>query len=68
MPPVFTARPPWLGPDLQTLRNTLRPPRPRLERFPAERYVHIGDTDVDKHFAQAADFEFFWSHEFDVTD
>lgn len=27
MPPVFSARPPWLGPDLQTVRNLLRPPR-----------------------------------------
>lgn len=27
MPPTFTARAPWLGPDLQTLRNMLRPPR-----------------------------------------
>jgi hypothetical protein len=35
-------------------------------RFPADRYVHIGDTDVDAHFARAADFEFFWSHEFAV--
>ena len=35
------------------------------ERFPADRYVHIGDTDVDAHFARAAGFEFYWSHEFD---
>lgn len=34
------------------------------ERFRAARYVHIGDTDVDAHFARVADFEFFWSHEF----
>jgi hypothetical protein len=39
MSPAFSARPPWLGPDLQTLRNTLRPPRPALERFAAERLV-----------------------------
>jgi len=38
------------------------------ERFRADRYIHIGDTDVDRHFALAADFEFFWSHEFDVTE
>ncbi|MFN8640190.1 MAG: alpha/beta fold hydrolase [Candidatus Binatia bacterium] len=37
MSPRFAARPPWLGPDLQTVRNLLRPPRPRLERFAAER-------------------------------
>jgi hypothetical protein len=38
------------------------------ERFPADRYVHIGDTDVDAHFAKVAGFDFFWSHQFDVTD
>jgi len=38
------------------------------DRFPAARYVHIGDTDVDAHFAKAAGFDFYWSHEFDVTD
>ncbi len=38
------------------------------ERFPAERYVHIGDTDVDRHFAKVAGFEFYWSHEFDAPD
>jgi predicted alpha/beta-fold hydrolase len=27
MSPTFSARLPWLGPDLQTLRNMLRPPR-----------------------------------------
>lgn len=29
-------------------------------RFPAERYVHIGDTEVDEHFARAAGFEFYF--------
>jgi phosphoglycolate phosphatase-like HAD superfamily hydrolase len=38
------------------------------ERFTAPRYVHIGDTDVDAHFAKAAGFDFYWSHEFDWTD
>ncbi|HEY7135687.1 MAG TPA: HAD family hydrolase [Acidimicrobiia bacterium] len=28
-------------------------------RFLAERYVHIGDTVVDEHFALAAGFEYF---------
>lgn len=27
MSSTFSARPPWIGPDLQTLRNVLRPPR-----------------------------------------
>jgi len=55
------------GVDVQFVGGKHHLPEVR-ERFPAERYVHIGDTDVDKHFAGAADFEFFWSHEFDVTD
>jgi hydroxymethylpyrimidine pyrophosphatase-like HAD family hydrolase len=29
------------------------------DRFAAHRYVHIGDTVVDEHFALAAGFEFF---------
>jgi hypothetical protein len=28
-------------------------------RFAADRYVHIGDTVVDEHFAREAGFEFF---------
>jgi len=28
------------------------------ERFLAHRYVHIGDTDVDRHFAKRSGFEF----------
>lgn len=28
-------------------------------RFTADRYVHIGDTVVDEHYALAAGFEFF---------
>jgi hypothetical protein len=33
-------------------------------RFPAEdRYVHIGDRDLDQQFAEQAGFEFFWDHE-----
>jgi len=30
------------------------------QRFDAGRYVHIGDTDVDEHFARQAGFEFVW--------
>ena len=29
-----------------------------VERFAAQRYVHIGDTHVDKHYALLAGFEF----------
>ena len=28
------------------------------ERFPADRHVHVGDTDVDRHYAVLAGFEF----------
>jgi phosphoglycolate phosphatase-like HAD superfamily hydrolase len=39
-------------------------------RFPARRYVHIGDTDVDRHFARLAGFDFFHVNELpaDGTD
>lgn len=41
--PRFAARPPWLGPDLQTLRNWLRPPAP----LAGERVMlPLGDGDV----------------------
>ena len=29
------------------------------ERFPAQRYVHIGDTEVDRYYAKRAGFEFY---------
>ncbi len=35
--PPFRPRAPWWGPDLQTLRNFLSPPRPDLDRFAARR-------------------------------
>jgi hypothetical protein len=31
------------------------------ERFLADHYVHIGDTDVDEHYARLAGFEFLWA-------
>jgi len=36
------------------------------ERFPADRYVHIGDTEIDRHYATVAGFAFYWSYEFDT--
>jgi phosphoglycolate phosphatase-like HAD superfamily hydrolase len=33
------------------------------ERFQADRYVHIGDRDLDQQFAEQAGFEFLWDHE-----
>ncbi|HSP99481.1 MAG TPA: alpha/beta fold hydrolase [Candidatus Dormibacteraeota bacterium] len=49
MLPAFTARPPWLGPDLQTLRNTLRPPRPQLAQFTGERLeLALADGSGDR--------------------
>lgn len=32
-------------------------------RFEAEDYVHIGDRDLDKQYAEQAGFRFFWAHE-----
>ena len=29
-------------------------------RFPADKYYHIGDTDLDRQFALAAGFHFIW--------
>lgn len=37
--PPFRPRPPWLGPDLQTLRNTVRPPTPNLAAYASERLL-----------------------------
>ena len=31
------------------------------EQFACERFVHIGDTHVDAHFAELAGFEFFFA-------
>lgn len=33
------------------------------KKFAAERYVHIGDRDLDRQFAERAGFDFFWAHE-----
>jgi predicted alpha/beta-fold hydrolase len=35
--PAFRPRPPWLGPDLQTLRNVIAPPRLDLRRYASTR-------------------------------
>src|SRR3954447_25922631 len=35
--PPFRARIPWLGGDLQTMRNFLVKPKPPIEQWPAER-------------------------------
>ena len=34
------------------------------DRFVADHYVHIGDTDVDEHYARLAGFEFVWVTDF----
>jgi hypothetical protein len=44
-------------PDFVVVKNQLNSLR---ERFPFERSVHIGDTDVDAHFAKLAGFEFIF--------
>jgi predicted alpha/beta-fold hydrolase len=46
--PPFEPRPGWRGPDLQTLRNTLRPPRPAPADAPWQRLtlpLHDGSGD-----------------------
>jgi hypothetical protein len=32
-------------------------------RFVAEKYLHIGDRDLDQQLAEQAGFEFLWDHE-----
>jgi hypothetical protein len=32
-------------------------------RFQAERYVHIGDRDIDQQLAEQVGFHFWWEHE-----
>ena len=32
-------------------------------RFEAEQYIHIGDRDLDKQFAEKAGFHFLWAGE-----
>jgi len=34
-------------------------------QFEASRYIHIGDTDVDRYYAEAAGFEFLHVEELD---
>ena len=47
--PPFRPRLPWLGPDLQTLRNTVAPPRPPLLSYPVERLlVPLADGSGDR--------------------
>jgi predicted alpha/beta-fold hydrolase len=47
--PPFTPRWPWIGPDLQTLRNRLSPVRADLSRWPAERLMlELADGSGDK--------------------
>ena len=33
------------------------------ERFQADKYLHIGDRDLDRQLAEQAGFEFLWDHE-----
>ena len=42
-------------PDFTVLKHRLADVR---ARFPAQAYYHIGDTDVDEHYAIRAGFEF----------
>jgi hypothetical protein len=42
-------------PDFTVLKHRLADLK---ARFPAQAYYHIGDTDIDDHFAARAGFEF----------
>ncbi len=47
-------------PDFVVVKNQLNSVR---ERFASERYIHIGDTHVDAHFAGMANFQFIFAIE-----
>ena len=34
-----------------------------MARFPADEYYHIGDTELDRQFAEAAGFHFVWMND-----
>jgi hypothetical protein len=48
-------------PDFVVVKNRLDSVR---ERFASDRYIHIGDTHVDAHFAGLANFQFIFVLEF----
>ncbi len=55
-PPDFVARFPWLGGDLQTLRNFVVRPRPDLSRWPARRLeLSLEDGSGDRLLAVLQD-------------
>ncbi|MBM2826855.1 MAG: hypothetical protein HW403_919 [Dehalococcoidia bacterium] len=49
-----------IKPDFVSAKHLLGDVKQRLE---AERYVHIGDRELDRQFAERAGFEFLWDHE-----
>ncbi len=46
-----------IEPDFTALKHQLSQVRAKFEA--AEAYIHIGDTNLDKQFAQMAEFHFF---------
>jgi hydroxymethylpyrimidine pyrophosphatase-like HAD family hydrolase len=52
--------------DFVSLKHKL--PEVREAMPPAARYLHIGDTDVDAHFAKLAGFEFCFGHEVEENE
>ncbi len=48
--------------DFVSLKHRLDDVR---EQFEADRYLHIGDRELDRQHAQQAGFEFLWEHEAD---
>jgi hypothetical protein len=47
-----------IEPDFVVVKHRLDSVR---ERFECERFVHIGDTHVDAHYARQAGFEFVFA-------
>ena len=47
--------------DFVSLKHKLADVKSQMPK--AVRYLHIGDTDVDRHFAKLAGFDFCFGHE-----
>ena len=63
--PIRNQRDLWEQHDIEmdfiTLKHNLKDVREQMP--PADRYLHIGDTEVDRHFAKLAGFDFSFGHE-----
>ena len=52
-----------IEPDFIVLKHHLADVRAKFE---AEEYWHIGDSEIDRFYAERSGFTFFWAHTFPV--